>query len=408
MEKELDLTIYIDAILQNWYWIVGTAILASILTFVIFSLSPTTYSATATIVVLKSGNVIELDNRLREIQDTQAFSSLPQLAKSNDILKELLVQFNSSEINSISDLDDVLEVESEDNGSIILLTSTLENPTEAARLTNLWAVLFVDWSNNVFRNTSEEQVKFFEEQRTIAQENLLDSEQKLIKYQGTNQIEIFSNTLVSYNQAQSNYLAEKNQTKNLIQSTISLRDLVASQANNSPVSFADQLAILVIQLQLLDVEIDPSLQYQLDSNSTITTNSRNEQLEQIDSILEILHDKIAQIDSELLALNPDILELQEKIQVAETEYNRLLLNKQVAEETFTALSRKVAEERIAYADTAGGIQLASQAILPEQADSKNKILNGLIAGIISGFLATIIVIIHTWWKQSTYMHTTKQ
>ncbi|HIE55436.1 MAG TPA: hypothetical protein EYP90_09695, partial [Chromatiaceae bacterium] len=255
MEEEINLQLYIEAIVQNWYWIIGAGILAAVLTYVALSLLPSTYKATAIIVILKPENIIEFDKRIRETENTQPLKALPQLATNNNILKDLLAQSLSDEITSMNDLENVLEAKSGNDESIIQLSTTLQNPTDAAAITNTWADLFVSWANNVYGNNSEEQLRFFEDQLSVAQETLTESEQALIEYQAINHTEIISNTLASNNNAQLSYLEEKRQVANLIQSTDYLRNQLATQSNNSAVSFADQLTALTLQLQTFDADL---------------------------------------------------------------------------------------------------------------------------------------------------------
>lgn len=400
MEEEIDIQLYIEVIIRNWVWIVGAGVVAAVLTYVGLSLLPSTYKATATIVVLQPDNIVEFDERIRGTGNIQSLNALPQLAKSNRILNELLGQSFSNEITSISDLENALEAKVGDDESIIHLTTSLQNPTDAAEITNTWTDIFVRWANDVYGHKSEDQVIFFEDQLTMAQDELRDSEQALIEYQAVNRTEIISNTLATYNNDQISYLEEKHQITNLIQNTDHLRNRLAEQPNNSDVSFADQLTALTLQLKVFDADLSPTLQFQQGTDRALTTKNRQAQLDQLDSLLAILREKSGQIDSDLSALEPQILSLQQELQKAELEYNRLLLNKLVAEESFTALARKVAEERITYADTTSGVRIASRAIVPEQPVSKHKILNSLIAGVIASILVGAIIILITWWKQS--------
>ncbi|MCZ7671650.1 MAG: Wzz/FepE/Etk N-terminal domain-containing protein [Chloroflexi bacterium] len=51
MEEEIDLKPYIEALITKWYWIMGAAILAGVVAFIVSSALPPKYQATALVAV---------------------------------------------------------------------------------------------------------------------------------------------------------------------------------------------------------------------------------------------------------------------------------------------------------------------------------------------------------------------
>ena len=51
MEEEIDLRPYIEALISKWYWIVGAAVVAGVVAFIVTSMLPPSYEATALVAV---------------------------------------------------------------------------------------------------------------------------------------------------------------------------------------------------------------------------------------------------------------------------------------------------------------------------------------------------------------------
>ena len=117
------------------------------------------------------------------------------------------------------------------------------------------------------------------------------------------------------------------------------------------------------------------------------------------NLQETVTSRLISIETELVEVEPQLLDLQEALQKAQAEYNRLKLNRDVAQETYLSLARKVDEERITSGDMTRGIRLASSAAVPEEPVRSRTIINTIIAIIVGTIVGIFIVLAITWWQK---------
>lgn len=396
MEEEIDLRPYIEAVIKHWYWIVGAAILAGIAAFIISSFIPPTYEAIALVAVIPSTDVVQFDERFREGADSQPLRAFPQLALSDQVLQTLLLKAENGQ--SVEDVRQQLDAEVGDDATILQLTAVSENPAEAADLVNSWAAVFVNWANNVYGEQGGDQARFFEERLVVANVELAAAEDALTEFQAINRTSVISNTLASSNEQQAQLLASQIRANTLLEDAQFLRDQLAQQPNGEPVTFADQLTALSLQLQTFNVDTAVPLQLQVETTSSLTSDSRTEQLAMLDNLLATLALQVAQTENKLTELEPQILNLQQQLEESQTVYGRLFRDKVVAEETYNALARKVEEERITSADTVSGVRLASEAVVPQNPVGTRKLIIVVLASFMAATVVVFAIILIVWWR----------
>lgn len=405
VEDEIDLRPYIEALIKHWYWIMGTAVLAAILAFIVTSFVPPTYQATALVAVVPPHDVLQFDARIREITVNQPLRAFPQLALSDHVLQRLREQQPVADVGTIQDLRRHLEAEVGEDASIIQLRATAQDPVQAAALVNGWAAIFVEWTNDIYTGQGGRQAAFFEEQLLVTEVELRAAEEALVAFQAVNRMDIISNTLAVYANTQAEYLVGQRRHNQLMQQVQELRDQLAVSGNTQPVTLADQLTALSLQLQTFGVETAVPLQLQVNEGAILTGAGRNEQLAFLDNLLAALTTQVGQTEAELAALEPTILELQQQRQSAETEHNRLIRNRFVAEETYMALAHKVEEERITSQDRNSGVRLASEAAVPTKPESKHRLLNTAVAGLLAFLILVAAILFSEWWRISRSLRT---
>jgi uncharacterized protein involved in exopolysaccharide biosynthesis len=396
VEEEIDLRPYVEAIIRHWYWIVGAALIGAIIGFVVSSFLPPTYEATALVAVIGARERLQFDARFQETTENQPLRAFPQLAESDQVLQRLLVENLIEDVETVAAIRGAVTAEVGDDLSIVQLTARSTEPALAADLANAWAAVFVEWANQIYGEQGGDQVRFFESQRDEALVALTAIEDALINYQGINQTQVISNTLVAYTDTQAGYLEAQRELLFLTQDVEQLRDRLAEQPDTNSITLADQLTSLSLQLQTYGANTTLPLLFQLNQELVLTGDSRAEQLVLLDSLLAALSLQANHLENELVAIEPRILALQQQVQLAETEYHRLLRDRTVAEETYTALARKVNEERIAAQDTTTGVRLASEAAVPQTPASPNKIFNAILLAGLGAFIGLSLVVFVQW------------
>ncbi|MGB5057267.1 MAG: Wzz/FepE/Etk N-terminal domain-containing protein [Candidatus Promineifilaceae bacterium] len=402
MEEEIDLRPYVEALLHNWMWIVGTAVLAAIVALAASFLLPPTYEATTLVAVTKPGQLVQFDPRFEAVAETQPLKAYPELATSDELLQELLAEMPAiaPEIDSLETLRKTVTANAGDDPSILRLTVTYRDPQQTAAIANKWAEMFVVQANKVFGNQGGDQLAYFMSQQESAAEELSKAEQALIEFQGLNRASTINNQLAALQSTQANYLGNKQKLTFLLDDVRALREQLSRGSAGTDITAADQLTALFLQLKAFGADSVSPMQLQLDPAMTFGAVERAEQIAFLDGLDETLAARIVSIDQELSALEPQILALQQEKQTTDTASNELTRNYSVAVETYTALARKVEEERITSQDTSSGVRLASRTAVPIDTVGPRKLVNAIVAGLLGFMAAVFIVLVRQWWHSN--------
>ncbi len=407
MEEEIDLRPYIEALIQHWKFIVGLALLAAVVAFAIASFRPPVYEATALVavtapqeLVLRSLTQDELDPNFAAVNKASYARAFPELAMSGEMLQKLLEEIDQTKppIENVSQLRELLKAETGSDPAVIRLTVTTGDPEQAAQIANTWAKLFVPWANEIFGNAGKERLLFFETQLEETQTTLTGAEQALAQFQAENRANIVRNMLDSYNQTQADLLAERQDLRLLRQDVQALQTQLEAQPGSGAVSLAQQLTALNLQLRAFNADMENITQLQIAPETELTGPDKGALADFLASLDSTLATRTAQVEEDLAALEPQILAAQQELQEAEAEYGRLSRAQREAEETYTALSRKMTEERISAQDITGGVRLAGLAIAPSEPAGRGRLLATAVAGILGGLTGAAIVLFRQWYR----------
>jgi len=406
VEDEIDLRPYVEALIKNWKWLVGAAVLAAVVAFVASSLLPPTYEATALVAVTQPGQLVQFDPRFEAVAENQPLRAYPELATSDEILQELLdsVAPIAPEVDSLEMVRRITAASAGADPSILRLTVTYRDPQITADVANQWADLFVVRANEVFGNLSGDQLAYFESQQASAAQELAQAEQALIDFQVRNRAGTIGNQLTALQEIQADYLANKQRLVFLVGDVQALRDQLDRNSAAEAISLADQLTALLLQLKAFGADETTPLQLQVDTAVSLPLADSADQITFLDNLRETLTARIETIDAELALLEPQILTLQQQKQEIDTESNQLDRNYTVAEETYTALARKVEEERITSQDTSSGVRLASKTAVPDEPLTSHRLLYSIIAGFVGIVVCVFFIFINQWWHEGHRGH----
>lgn len=416
---EIDFRKIIRILLKCWWQIIAFAAILAVLAFVVTSLMPISYQATALVAITKPQYNLNFDPKILTVYSTEpASNAYLDLALSDDVLKQVFDKWaeRPETINDPDDLrENVVQISMGQDPSILKLTVRTQNAAQSASLANHWASTLIEKSNTIYFG-SEQQLEFLEEQLVGAQGKLESAEKELLDFQSQNKLATLTNKLNSALFAQSEQLALQRNIMYLIQSTQGLRSqLIANQGSNP--TTADQLSALLLQLQLFNTQVNTNLsseetqissdvksiplQIQFNDPSALGSMSTQDQIRFLDSLLESIEERYAQGDESLEALEPQILGLQSSVQEYQTEFDRLQRTRDIAEQTYTTLAKKVDEVRITDQDPTDRLQLASSALPPSDPLPRNRLRNTILAGGVGGVLAAALVLLWEWWREKT-------
>jgi uncharacterized protein involved in exopolysaccharide biosynthesis len=399
LEDEIDLRAYIAVLLRYKFWIVGLALVAALTAFGVSSLLAPTYEATALVAVAKPSYVIEFDPRVQTQSDVPSYRAYLTLALGDELVAEvadaLAAQLPSSSIPAF-ELREQMEVTNGTDQSVVQLSVQDHDPARAATIANLWTELFVESTNQLY-GQSEQDLRFFEAQLQEAEAELSSAEAALIAFQSRNQAMILETQLESKRAALEQYLTGAETLRLIVEDAKSLRGRLQTQDPTLRASLSDEIASLFVEIESLNSEELP-IQLQLTGQQGLSDKTVGEQVTYLSSLIFSLEEKYVILETEAEGLEPAILQLQERLQEQRAQQARLLMAKEVAQETFHTLTRKVAETRIAVQDTEGTVRLASRAAVPVQPVAPRRMMNTLIAGALGGFVAVFGVFGLEYWQ----------
>jgi uncharacterized protein involved in exopolysaccharide biosynthesis len=330
--------------------------------------------------------------------DVQSLLAYPELALSDQIFFDLLTKTSLPDIETIEDLHDMLEAVPANDPGLIRLTVSYDEPETAAQIANNWADLFITQMNTLYGDQGGAQVRFFQEQLVEAEQVLNEAEATLVEFQLVNEGNLINDELHIQQSAHAQYLADLNQITFLRHDIQALHTQMSTTVGG--IAFSDQLTALFLQIKVFNAETGIPLEVQIDTDNTITHQNHEEQIAFLNDLLLALDNRVIEDEARLAELRPQILTLQQSYQGYVAHYNGLLRDITVAEETYTALARKVNEEQITAQDTSMGVRLASLAYAPQEPTRPLIILNTLLGGALGLFLATFTLLITVWYRQT--------
>ncbi len=426
MEEEIDLRVYVEVLISNWKWIAGLALAAAVAAFAVSSLIPPTYEATALAAVTKPRYVMRFDPRFETVDSVQpVYNAYPELASSDDLVQDLLTSLGSlpEGVETARDLQEIIEARSGADPSMVRLVVSSQEPEEAARIANVWAGLFVTQANEIYGAHNEDQVGFFEGQLKRAQEELDAAEQALIEFQARNQGAVLEAQLASAEQDLQDYLVEKRRIERAVRNAVALQTHIASRSAGEPVTPADELTALLLQVQAFSVqtsrpaqtkgdgagtssvvwvpesETGSSIQLQISDAAFLPSGqTTGEMSSSLDDLVVTLEAWGEEMETQVAALEERILTLQQQLQEVRAERNSLTRARDVAQETHTTLAHKVEEARIAAEDTGGEVRLASRAGVPEKPVGPRRLLNTAVAGMLGVMVGVFGAFALEWWR----------
>jgi uncharacterized protein involved in exopolysaccharide biosynthesis len=279
------------------------------------------------------------------------------------------------------------------------LTVETDDPQLAADLVNLWAERFAAAIANIYRNPGG-QTQYYQDELARSAEEVRLAEVALAEFQARNRQGLLENEINSLSQLQVDYLADQRTLRQ------ALDDIHALQAQltaiESPtVTYADQLVALTLQLNTYyspTLAIPNQLQLQLSPGSDLTTSDRAAQLQLLDALARTAESRLAVAGAQLPALEAQMLAVQKEYQAAVNEFDRLNRLREVAQETYLTVARKLDEARVASGDVGSGVQVVSRATAPESPETRDPLVLFGAAIALALLLAAAVIFGLTWWQ----------
>ncbi len=414
MEEEIDLRAYIEVLFRHWKWIAGLALILAIIAFVITSLQPATYRASAVIIVTRPRYQMEFDPRFATSQNwTPAYNAFPTLATSDDILQDVVDTYTPLPEAGIDEwrlgvLSGMVEANSGGDPSLLLLKVQSLSPQDAAGIANTWSDIVVRAGSEIFGDSTKD-VDFFKEQVAQAEQSLDETDAALVEFEARNQSNIISTRLESLNQAQAEYLNEQRTTSYIIQDIQGLRRQLAAQQGGESMSFADGLTALLLQVKAFNARVATSetlasvpapIELQIDNSESLSNKTLAEQIVFLDDLVTTLQAKSTETNMRLLELEPQILASQQTLQLLTAEQDRLVRAQEVSRETYLTLTRKLDEARISAQEENSTMQVGSYAAVPESPVGPRRLFTTGVVGVVAVVFGILAAFFIDYWRRS--------
>jgi uncharacterized protein involved in exopolysaccharide biosynthesis len=365
------------------------------------------------IIVTEPRYQMRFDPRFQTAQESEPASKAFQtLATSDGVLQNVVDAYAPSagaEIDNwrLATLGRMVEVSSGGDPSVLALSARSRSAQDAASIANAWANVVVSTGNAIY-GESERDVAFFEKQVALAAQHLADADAALIEFEARNQSGIVTAQLESWQQAQVDYLGNQRLISYLTQDIQGLRDQLAQQEEGMPLSLADDLSALLLQIMAFNTQVAiPDAQttsapivVQIDAAESLSTKSPAEQVAFLDELKVTLQAKSAEIDAQLVELEPQILKLQSQLQEISTEHDGLIRAQELAGETYLTLARKLDEANIAAQEQHGTFRVGSYAAVPERPVAPRRLFNTAVAGMLGLIVGVVLAFALDYWRKT--------
>lgn len=398
---EFDLRPYVEATQRRWYLIIGLALLLAVAGFTYTTLTDALYESVALLRVAGPSRELQFDSRIRSVDEEQPIEALVDLALSEVVLLEL--RQVSEELGDLSitedELYDAVNVTPGSEQTLLRFTVRHADRDTSLALVEYWIDIFLVQAEAVYGNRSVESLLFFSDQRDASASALEAAEQALIEFQRTNARNNLEIRLNALKLAQSELLLRQQNTMNVERDLNALSRHLALNLDD-PLLMADRLTALFLQLQAFGGDLTTAqIQLQLGTDSEIENLDRAAQLALLEDLQTVLATQQSTLETELAQLETTTVELQGRLATLLSEENRLIRERDIAAETYTAISRKVEEERISAQDTSNLVELIGKPVLLDKPIEDSRLLT-TAGGAMSGVIFSLIIIWGTVWWQS--------
>ncbi len=398
---EIDLRIYVKALITNWMWIILPAIILAVGVFFLLSSRPPTYQATALISVSSPSIDVVFDSRIVTNENGPVSiqnNDLPNLALSDAVIFDLYEEIKEqlpSEIISFSALRGRLGADSETRSEIVTLNGTFSDPELSAIVVNSWSEIFIREANTFFEGEVDSSQIFLQTQLEAAGLERTRVNDDWATFQAENKIEILTSKLESMKNLQQSFINRSNSLLILEYDIQGINNQLKSDPNNE--NILSELTLYALQNRAFNT--GGNLQIELTSFENFSETEFTDRVTQLDALGDAIEDQKIELESRISNIEPQILELQQDIAELSSRRADLEAERTIILNTYDTLARKVAEGEIEQNDTTGKAQIVSRAIAPVDPEARGTLATSLLSAIVVATMAILIILAQTWWKE---------
>jgi len=284
--------------------------------------------------------------------------------------------------------------------NMIVLRARHSDPQKAAQIANTWADVFVKRVSELYNNNAQD-LRFFEEQLLTASETLEKAEQELTSFQSRNKTAILTAQIEALNLHLAALLDAQHTIERVAPEAAAIKARLAAQGDAAATLAADDVAVLLLQVEALSLKSQLPLQVQVVSGDAPSAASIPQMIAFLDGLVAALEQQSVDLGERIAQIEPDMLRLQGELHEFSVQKARLTRARDVAQETYLTLAYKVDEARIAVGDELDEARLASHAAVPANPIGPSKRLNTLVAGTAGLILGIFGAFAVDYWRRET-------
>jgi len=453
MEYEVDLRKYIRVLVRFWYWVVGLAAVAALVTFLAGVLLPKMYQAKAILIVQRVRTQASFISAIRTQEedwtrraDLETYlESLTALVDSaavaNQAAEQLASEFGEA-APTASTLKEMITVKN-DSG-LIAVTARTGSPEWAARAANAWAKQAAIHVNAAYGQPIEEdQLVVIRERLDVAEADYLESQSLLEAFLAESripelsaEIEVYrgllaqdQQTLINASSAAQRLSTDAAEStlssqydallsaRRVLQDAQTLQLEIAQPASTDGTEWARALTFIALQgrafggeqnqVQVVLGEDAPEVTPQDVSRLIVSLEAEIADLEaaiqQSESLVLDSLDKPQpaeiSLDQHLLTLTQEVMALEAELESEQADLRELTRARDLAWETYEAIARKVAETEFSTQVSGSDVRVASVAQVPSNPVSSNQLLNMGVAAALGFAIGVVGLLGMTYWRE---------
>ncbi len=405
MEDEIDLRAYINTLIRYWRLIAGLTVVAAVVAFIVTSLLPRSYQATAIVVVTKPLYQFQFAPQIQNLENanTQLLTGKAalDLATSDSLLQQVLDAVGNDlppKERTLTAIREMIKARTGNDPSIVNLTAENNDPQRVTKIVNTWASLYVRQINDLYGQSSE-QLEFFETQSEQARRDVDKADQALIDFQKRNDAAVLQAQLNAKQASLASYLGLNESLKLLLQNVLSLQDQLSRQPASNQSTLGDDLSALALQVNALNAQSSIPVQLQLPGTGSLSNRTVGQQAAYLADLAKTIEGKQTEVKKQADSLPTEIKVLQGQIQEANAEGARLTRQRDLAQTVYTTLAQKVGETRIAAQDTSGRVRLASAAAVPDEPAGAKRLTSTALAATLGLFVGVVATFAIEYFRQ---------
>jgi len=401
-EEEIDLREYINVLLKRKGVIILIFLIAIITAAMVsyFVLQPV-YEANVVIAVSKP----KIKNSL---VDEISIEEYKNLIKDIEIEEELIQKLNLDkppiEVTPY-DLERMIAIELPKGTNLIIMSLQFSNPKLTKDIINTWATLFVEKNKRLYFNEVKKDKINIEEKLKLAEQEFFEIEEKLIKFNETDNVETIESKIKYKMTRMSSFesrlieiqlsLEKENAKKEQIVAALNEQEKVL-KLNKSLVD--DQFfKQLISNISDANLEI-ANLTYVSEVTNPIYYNLAQQLISTNISINSLIAEE-NQLKKNINDLNASLKDLKKEL----TEKKLILaqLNREYSakEKLYNNFYKQVEELRLSSAGESDLLKITSLAYEPREPIKPNKKLNILIAGVLGLFVGIFVAFFLEFWQK---------